>query len=171
MKHRIVKRAAFRIVGLMKRVPVVFRGINPGIAQLSSQLTPEIIERLNALSDIEPGGLISASANFSLGRMDEQGEMDHYIGVATSQAAPADFSVLEVPASDWAVFEIIGPFPQAVQLAWGEIYAKWLPSTDFESTGGPEILWHAGDDLSRSDHRAEIWIPLRLKPGVLKWFA
>ena len=171
MKHRIIKKPAFRIVGLMERVPVVFRGINPAIDRLSRQLTPDMIERLSGLSDMEPTGIISASANFSLGRMEEKGELDHYIGVATSQPAPADFSVLEVPASDWAVFEIIGPFPQALQQAWGEIYAKWLPSTDFEPTGGPEILWHGSQDLSGSDHSAQIWIPLRLKPGVLKWFA
>ena len=45
--------------------------------------------------------------------MEEKGELDHYIGVATSSAEIADFDVLEIDASDWAVFESIGPFQSA----------------------------------------------------------
>ena len=94
MKHRFIQKNAFKIVGLMKRVPIVFHGINPAIAELSQNLTPEMIERLKTLSDMEPSGIISASANFSLGRMEEKGELDHYIGVATTSDQADVFSVL-----------------------------------------------------------------------------
>jgi len=40
--------------------------------------TPEIIEQLKKLSNFEPTGIISASTNFSEGRMEETGELDHY---------------------------------------------------------------------------------------------
>ena len=62
---------------------MVFIGVNPEIAKMSMLLTPEIIAELKGLSNIEPSGIISASANFSEDRMDEKGELDHYIGVAT----------------------------------------------------------------------------------------
>lgn len=163
MKHRLIRKEAFRIVGLMKRVPIVFHGINPGIMELSLQLNEDIIRQLKELSDMEPNGIISASANFSLGRMEEKGELDHYICVATTHQATGSFEVLEVSASDWLVFDISGHFPQAVQLAWGEIYAKWLPGTHFEPTGGPEILWHEDANLSNPNHLAQIWIPVKLK--------
>ena len=43
--------------------------------------------------------------------MEEKGELDHYIGVATTETAH-HFSQLDVPACTWAVFEAVGPFPQ-----------------------------------------------------------
>lgn len=171
MKHRFVQKNAFKIVGLMKRVPIVFHGINPAIAELSQNLTPEMIERLKTLSDMEPSGIISASANFSLGRMEEKGELDHYIGVATTSDQVDDFSVLEVDAGQWVVFEIVGPFPQTLQKAWGEIYSNWLPSTDFEPSGGPEILWNKSADTSDPEYHSEIWIPVKIKDEAFKWFA
>ena len=43
--------------------------------------------------------------------MEEKGELDHYIGVATTETSP-HFSQLDVPACTWAVFEAVGPFPK-----------------------------------------------------------
>ena len=57
------------------------------------------------LSNVEPTGIISASTNFSEGRMEEKGELDHYIGVATSSDETAEFDVLKVEDSTWAVFD------------------------------------------------------------------
>ena len=51
-------------------------------------LNPESIQTLKSLSNIEPTGIISASTNFSEGRMEEKGELDHYIGVATTKDCP-----------------------------------------------------------------------------------
>ena len=57
---------------------------------------PESIQTLKSLSNIEPTGIISASTNFSEGRMEEKGELDHYIGVATTKDCPKQFAQLEV---------------------------------------------------------------------------
>jgi len=84
MNYRIVEKGPFKIVGIKKRVPIIFAGVNPEIAKMTELLTPEVIRELKALSNVEPTGIISASANFSEGRMEEKGELDHYIGVATS---------------------------------------------------------------------------------------
>jgi AraC family transcriptional regulator len=40
-------------------------------------------------------GLLSASTNFSEGRMEGKEELDHYIGVATTKESPADLSLVE----------------------------------------------------------------------------
>ncbi|MNN99747.1 hypothetical protein D3C81_2194750 [compost metagenome] len=39
----------------------------------------ETITLLKELSDVEPIGLVSASTNFSEGRMEEQGDFDHLL--------------------------------------------------------------------------------------------
>jgi AraC family transcriptional regulator len=161
MNYRIVKKGPFKIVGFKKRVPIIFNGVNPEIAKMTELLTPEIIKKLKALSNIEPTGIISASTNFSEGRMEEEGELDHYIGVATSSDETAEFDVLKVEDSTWAVFESIGPFPETLQNVWGRIYSEWFPSSGYEAVPGPEILWNENQDTKNPNYRSEIWIPVR----------
>ena len=161
MNYRIVEKGPFKIVGFKKRVPIIFNGVNPEIAKMTELLTPEVIKKLKALSNVEPTGIISASANFSEGRMEEKGELDHYIGVATSSDETAEFDVLQVEDSTWAVFESIGPYPETLQNVWGRIYSEWFPSSGYEAAPGPEILWNESQDTENPNYRSEIWIPVR----------
>ncbi|NLK00697.1 MAG: AraC family transcriptional regulator, partial [Clostridia bacterium] len=163
MNYRIVKKESFRLVGFKKRVPIIFEGVNPEIAKMTELLTPEIIKQLKDISNIEPTGIISASTNFSEGRMGEKGGLDHYIGVATSMDEVAGFNVLEVDAGTWAVFESIGPFPETLQNVWGRIYSEWFPSSVYEAVEGPEILWNESPDTDNPRYRSEIWIPVKKK--------
>ncbi|MGI6404490.1 MAG: AraC family transcriptional regulator [Oscillospiraceae bacterium] len=163
MNYRIVEKEPFKLVGFKKRVPIVFEGVNPEIAKMTELLTPEVIKQLKALSNVEPTGMISASTNFSEGRMEEKGELDHYIGVATTRDDTAEFDVLEVEAHTWAVFESIGPFPETLQNVWGRIYSEWFPSSGYEAVEGPEILWNESPDTSNPKYRSEIWIPVKKK--------
>lgn len=161
MKYRIVEKGPFHIIGFKKRVPLVFEGINPEISKMAERLTPEVIQQLKALPDAEPRGIISASANFSEGRLEAKGELDHYIGVATTRDEVGAFDILEVGAASWAVFESIGPFPETLQNIWGRIYAEWFPASGYEAVEGPEIVWHESPDTGNPNYRSEIWIPVR----------
>ncbi|GGE35125.1 hypothetical protein GCM10011391_12300 [Pullulanibacillus camelliae] len=165
MNYRIVEKEAFRIVGLKKRVPLVFHGENPEIAALWKRMDEKTKRQLNALSNTEPWGLINASTNFSEGRMEERGELDHYIGTATTDECPKNLTSLEVAASTWAVFEAVGVFPNALQKIWGRIYSEWFPSSNFEQAEGPEILWNAHNDIASPTFKSEIWIPVKIASG------
>ncbi|RNB54648.1 AraC family transcriptional regulator [Brevibacillus gelatini] len=159
MNYRMVEKEAFRIVGLQKRVPLIYNGVNPEIAAMWASLDAEKIQLLKSLSNIEPRGMLSASTNFSEGRL-ENSELDHYIGVATTLECPESLSKLEVPASTWAVFEAVGPFPDTLQDVWGRIYSEWFLSSGYELAEGPEILWNADKDTTSPTFRSEIWIPV-----------
>lgn len=165
MNYRIVEKEAFRIVGIKKRVTLVYHGVNPEIAAMWAALDAEQIRQLKALSSVEPMGLISASVNFSEGRQ-EGGTLDHCIGVATDRPCPADFDALEVPGQTWAVFESVGPFPDTLQSIWGRIYSEWFPSSDYQQVEGPELLWNESSDVTSPTFRSEIWIPVRKSPGT-----
>ena len=67
---------------------------------------------------------------------------------------------LTVPQSTWAVFEVVGPFPDTLQNIWGRIYSEWFPSLNYEQMEGPEILWNEHKDLTSPTFRSEIWIPV-----------
>lgn len=163
MNYRIVEKEAFHIIGIKKRVPIVFSGVNPEIAAMWQSLNEGIITKLKELSNVEPLGLISASVNFSEGRMEEKGELDHYIGVATTQECPENLAKIEVKASTWAVFEAVGTFPDALQNVWGRIYSEWYPASNYEQAEGPEILWNEHKDVTSPTFKSEIWIPVLKK--------
>lgn len=159
MNYRIEEKAGFSIVGIVKRVSLIYEGVNPEIAAMWQSLDEDTIVTLKALSNVQPGGLISASTNFSEGRLDG-GELDHYIGVATTSEHPKNLTRLEVLASTWAVFESVGPFPETLQNIWGRIYSEWFPSSGYEQATGPEILWNQNKDVTSPMFRSEIWVPV-----------
>lgn len=161
MNYRIEEKEAFRIIGIHKRVPIVFNGVNDEIAEMWKSLDVDTISQLKSLSNVVPRGLISASINFSEERMEEKGELDHYIGVATTNECPENLIKLEVQPSTWAVFEAIGPFPETLQNIWGRIYSEWFPTANYEQTEGPEILWNEHKDITSPTFKSEIWIPIR----------
>lgn len=159
MNYRLEEKAEFSIVGIMKRVPLIYEGMNPEIVAMWKSLDDDTINTLKALSNVESLGLIQASTNFSEGRLDG-GELDHYIGVATTRKHPENLTRLAVPASTWAVFESVGPFPETLQNTWGRIYSEWFPSSSYQQAAGPEILWNENMDINSPTFRSEIWIPV-----------
>ncbi|MCT4479067.1 AraC family transcriptional regulator [Peribacillus frigoritolerans] len=163
MNYRIEEKEAFHIIGIKKRVPIIFNGVNPEIASMWKSLDEKTINELKHLSNVEPLGLLSASANFSEGRLEEKGELDHYIGAATTRECPENLTQLKVDASTWAVFEAVGPFPETLQNVWGRIYSEWFPSSNYEQREGPEILWNENKDITSTTFRSEIWIPVMKK--------
>ncbi|MFI8496892.1 GyrI-like domain-containing protein [Peribacillus butanolivorans] len=163
MNYRIEEKDAFHIIGIKKRVPIIFNGVNSEIASMWESLDLKTINELKNLSNVEPLGLLSASANFSEGRLDEKGELDHYIGAATTRECPDNLTLLEVDASTWAVFEAVGLFPETLQNVWGRIYSEWFPSSNYEQIEGPEILWNENKDVTSPTFRSEIWIPVMKK--------
>ncbi|MBD8134404.1 AraC family transcriptional regulator [Bacillus sp. CFBP 13597] len=160
MNYRIEEKEAFHIIGIKKRVPIIFNGVNPEIASMWKSLDEKTINELKNLSNVEPLGLLSASANFSEGRLEEKGELDHYIGAATTRECPDNLTQLNVVASTWAVFEAVGPFPETLQNVWGRIYSEWFPSSNYEQREGPEILWNENKDITSPTFKSEIWIPV-----------
>ncbi|MCZ8495492.1 AraC family transcriptional regulator [Priestia sp. Y58] len=163
MNYRIEEKEAFHIVGIKERVPIIFHGVNPKIAAMWESLNDETIRKLKELSNVTPLGLLSASVNFSEGRMEEKGQLDHYIGVATTKDCPNHLVQLEVPAGTWAVFEAVGPFPDTLQDVWGRIYSEWFPSSNYEQVEGPEILWNEHKNVTSPTFKSEIWIPVLKK--------
>ena len=164
MNYRVIEKEEFHIVGFKKRITMQFKGLNPQMDSLVQKLTPQIIEELKGLCDVEPKGILSVSADFNE-RTAEGSQLDQYIGVATSKAVSNGYDILDVAASTWAVFKAVGTFPDAIQDTWAKIYSEWFPASGYELTGGPELLWNETPDTSKPDYKSEIWIPVRKIDG------
>lgn len=158
MRYKVVEKEEFRVVGKKARVPLVHEGMNPAIADFIRGIGQETIQRIEQLSDQQPEGIISVSDNLDESRA-EGTELDYYHGVVTHAAVPEDMDALTVQAGTWAVFENSGPFPQALQYLWRDVFTQWFPSNPFQSRPGPEILrTRLSQDATHAD--AELWIPV-----------
>lgn len=159
MNYRIIEKDAFYIVGIQKRVSLIYEGVNPEIATMWESLAMDDITHLKALSNVEPIGLLSASFSFAEDRA-EGTQLDHMIGVATSESESDKWQVLPVKASTWGVFTARGKFPDELQSVWARIYSEWFPMSGYQTSEGPEILWNESKDTTLPNYHSEIWIPI-----------
>ncbi|MFJ8471643.1 GyrI-like domain-containing protein [Kitasatospora sp. NPDC094011] len=160
MEYRIIEKPDFRIVGRKARVPLIYQGVNPHIADFIKGIGAEAVGRITALSAADPKGIVSVSDDFSPNR-EEGSELDYWHAVVAREDAvvPEDLEVLHVPAGTWAVFTNSGPFPQALQEMWGETYSQWFPSNPYETRPGPELL-QTRFVPGTGDAEAELWLPV-----------
>ena len=108
MEYRIVYKDAFRIIGFRKRITLQFEGENHQIDALMERITPSVRRDLEALSTIEPHGILSVSTAFE-DRLQEGSALDQYAGVAASpDCDAAGFDSLDISPGDWAVFSSCG---------------------------------------------------------------
>jgi AraC family transcriptional regulator len=158
MRYRVVDRPDFSVVGPKARVPLVHTGPNQAIIDFVRGIDPQVLERLEKLSDQEPQGIVAVCDDLDPSRA-EGTELDYYHGVITSAAAPDGTAVLPVPAGTWAVFTTSGPAPQAIQELWRDVFTEWFPSNPYRSRPGPEILrTRLSPDKTEAD--AELWLPV-----------
>ncbi|MFE4533281.1 GyrI-like domain-containing protein [Streptomyces anulatus] len=163
MRYKLVEKDAFRVVGRKARVPLIHEGPNPAIAEFIRGIGREELDRIAALSDQEPAGIVGVSDQLDPSRA-EGTELDYYHGVVSGAEPPEGLDALEVPAGTWAVFENEGEFPQALQYLWRDVFTQWFPSNPYASRPGPEILRvRLPEEGKRAE--AELWIPVERTAG------
>ncbi|GGS61401.1 AraC family transcriptional regulator [Streptomyces parvus] len=158
MRYSLVEKNAFRVVGKKARVPLIHEGPNPAIAEFIRGIGREELDRIAALSDQEPAGIVGVSDQLDPSRA-EGTELDYWHGVVSAAEPPEGLDALDVPAGTWAVFESEGAFPQALQYLWRDVFTQWFPSNPYASRPGPEILRvRLTEEGKRAE--AELWIPV-----------
>jgi AraC family transcriptional regulator len=163
MQHRIVDKDAFTIAGRRTTVPLRYEGVNPDIAAFVEGLPDDDHVRIEALSDQEPGGILAVTHVQDPAR-EEGSPVDYYHAAATDGPVPDDLDTLQVPAATWAVFEVTGPFPQALQQLWADTAAVWFPSNPYRSVHAPELLRMRFDDGEGTTATCELWTMVEPEP-------
>lgn len=161
MDTRIADRAAFRLAGHAARVPLIHQGVNPHIQRHITALPMAEHQRLKALGDTDPPGLLQVCDDLDPDRA-EGSELTYLHGVALTSGTPVpdDLDAIEVPAGRWAVFRTSGPHPEALQTAWAATATDWFPANPWRLRPGPEIvavLDHAADFSTAT---CELWLPV-----------
>ena len=87
---------------------------------------------------------------------------DYGIGAACGDGciAPEGYRINEIPARTWAVFECRGAMPAAIQELWHKICSEFFPASGYKPTYEMDIEVYTEGDMSSSDYRSEIWVPV-----------
>jgi AraC family transcriptional regulator len=161
MDTRIAERDAFRLVGHAARVPLIHHGVNPHIQAHIAALPQAEHQRLKALSDTEPAGLLQVSADVDADAR-EGTDLTYLHGVAVGESTPVpdDLDAIEAPAGTWAVFRAAGPYPEVLQSTWAGTATDWFPSNPWRLRPGPSIVavLERADDFSTAT--CELWLPV-----------
>ena len=161
MDYRIEDKPAFNLVGVSKRVPMQFAGVNQEIVKLAESITDAQKTEMHALQNIEPYEIVNASYEADANFLREEGDLTHLIGVLTTENQVSDrLDKVPVEAGTWAIFPNEGPFPSALQTTMAKIYSEWLPSSDFEVINAPAFSFTKMEN--KKDYAySEVWVPVR----------
>lgn len=164
MEFRIEEKPAFNFVGVSKRVPMQFEGINNEIVKLAESITDAQRQEMRALQDIAPYEIVNVSYDADAGFMKEEGDLTHLIGVLTTRDDVGErLDKVPVAAGSWAVFPNEGPFPATLQETMAKTYSEWLPSSDYEVVNAPTFSFTKMDPGKTDYAYSEVWIPVGKK--------
>lgn len=78
---------------------------------------------------------------------------------------PEGMEIYEFADGDWAVFDIYGPCPGALQAVNTKIFTEWLPGNpDYELSGNATAEWYDCKAMpTDKDYHSAIWIPVMKK--------
>ncbi|GGN59637.1 AraC family transcriptional regulator [Oceanobacillus indicireducens] len=155
MQVKIVEREGFQIVGIKQEFSLVNEENLVGIPKMWDEINGDgTDERLFQLNNGPVEGVVGVCVE------KDSESIDYWIGTAHEDSAPDGLFTLEIPASKWAIFEVHGPMPDAMQKVWKQIFSEWFPSSGYKHAGTPELEVYSDEDPSSPDLYSEIWIPV-----------
>lgn len=156
MSYKIVKKEEMRIIGFKKWFSTENDNQLTEIPKMWDSVTDELKQQITSLSNND--GVVGLCADMY------NGGFDYWIGCMSDKACPENLEEMTIPASSWAVFEVIGsmrPLPNPMQDIWKRIYSEWLPNSGYQHAMLPEIEYYSAGDMMAEDYRSEIWIPIK----------
>ncbi len=161
MECKIIEMPAFNFVGVSKRVPMQFEGVNDEIVKLAQSITQKQREELYRLQNVEPLEIVNVSYNSDTHFMKNEGYLTHLIGVLTTENEINEgLEKLPMKAGTWAVFPNEGAFPFTLQNTMARIYSEWFMTSDYELTDSLSFSFTKMDTAKEGYAYSEIWIPV-----------
>lgn len=152
MNYRIVKKEAFKIVGMAALLEKELEKNFEIVPKMwGKAATDGTIPSLIPLMNTELKGLLGVSS------CNKETDWKYYIAVATTNETPEQFDELEVPACTWAVFAGEGT-NTAIQELEARIVSEWLPTSGYEYANAPDIEVYLNPDPENATF--EVWIPV-----------
>ncbi|WP_028594619.1 AraC family transcriptional regulator [Paenibacillus assamensis] len=165
MNYRIVEEQAMIVAGTSKRIMQdPYQEIPMFVEAVWNNGTHDRINEVlgNSLQTLLDG------YHFDL---DEESRRSYLVGGVVPEGiqVPTDFSVLNISAQTYAVFDRIDKLTEdnqsrtGIKEVWRRIYSEWFPSVSFEQVEGPCIEKYEWIDDQKVDYKCEVWIPVKRK--------
>ncbi|MDL4840164.1 AraC family transcriptional regulator [Aquibacillus rhizosphaerae] len=158
MDYKIVEKPAFHVIGKGMKVTTRY--------DENFKRIPEFWQEVN---NSETGTLLKNLAS-SLGMLGicmdftpDQDSFTYLIGVEKGDhLVPDGMEEKEVPSTTWAVFDVVGSMPDAIQNMTKRIYSEWFPATNYKHAGTAEIEVYPPqkNDPFSVDYKTQIWVPI-----------
>jgi AraC family transcriptional regulator len=87
-------------------------------------------------------------------------------GKYTGGEVPEGMVLYEFPRGEWAVFNCLGPLPEAMQSVNTRIFSEWLPGNpEYELSGNANVEWYdcINGEKNDPDYHSAIWVPVKRK--------
>ncbi len=157
MKYRITQREAFRVFGVSTDISTnqetAFEQVPQFFRKCDEDLVPdEINELLGRFSDNHTISALYDHSENSFKYM-----LCQFLPKGLS--VPDKFTVLDVPAATWAVFDVPD---YGIQAMWRRIWTEWFPSSGYELEKGVQFEMYYGL-ASHENVFGEIWLPVKKK--------
>lgn len=152
MDYRIVKREAFRIVGVSMPLEKELEKNFEKVPQMWGKAhTDGTVPSLLGIMNKDIPGIMGVST------CNNEEEWKYYIAVASTEETPDGMEEYVVPAFTWAVFPGTGA-GISIQDLECRIVKEWLPTSGYEYADGPDVEVYLNADPV--DMKYEVWIPV-----------
>lgn len=160
MNVRIVEKNAFQAVGIKREFSLENDESVKKIPRLWNEVNSNgTCDRLFKLNNGQIKGVLGISVTNL--EKDSQKVMDYWVATEYEGDLPEGFLKIKVPAFQWAVFEVLGPMPEAMEKVWKNIYSEWFPSSGYNQAGSIEFEVYLDEEPTKFDLYSEIWIPVK----------
>ncbi|SEA25774.1 AraC family transcriptional regulator [Thalassobacillus cyri] len=159
MQYKGVEQEGFTIVGIKRQFPLVNEENLTGIPKMWEEVnkdgTGDLLFKVN-------NGAVKGVLGVCVDKSNSQSNrIDYWIAAAREGDIPDGLSSKEISASKWAVFEVHGAMPDAIQNTWKKIFSEWFLSSGYEHAGTSELEVYTGGDPYDSHYYSEVWIPVK----------
>lgn len=159
MKYAIVEKEAFRLAGIKREYSLDNEENQKGISKLWDEVNSDgTCDELIRLNNGDLKAILGVCVVPEERR--NQNLIEYWVAAEYAGEEPDGFQKIDIPASKWAIFEVHGAMPDAIQKVWKQIFSEWFPSNGYEHAIGPELEVYPPGDPSSENYYSEIWIPV-----------
>lgn len=155
MDYKIIEQPAFRVVGIpSNNGDWDLQDAGSKATEYWTDLGADIHTVLDLMDGSQPEGLLGI-------QFCTDDTFDYYMAcVATNQPCPEGMEERVVEAATYAVFECVGPMPDAMTDLWHRILTEWLPSSGYSWISGTDVERYLTPNMTSPDSKSEVWLPV-----------
>lgn len=158
MQYKLVEKESFNVIGIKESFSYGNGENLEGIPKLWDKVNQD------GTCDFLFGknnGAVKGVLGVCVDRSKSEKMMDYWVAAAHEGETPEGYLKMEIPASKWAIFEVHGAMPDAMQKVWKQIYTEWFPASGYEHAGLPELEIYTAGNAADPDYYSEVWIPIK----------